>query len=89
MLACYSFRVIRDADIEIHEEEGADLRVSMELGLRQRRFGEPVALMVEKAMPERIRNLLGQRLGVPPQMLKISRSGWTALKSSPQSIGPT
>jgi polyphosphate kinase len=64
VLSVHSFRVIRDADIEIHEEEGVDLSVSMEQGLRQRRFGEPVALYVEEAMPQRIRALLSSRLGV-------------------------
>ena len=69
VLAGHSFRVIRDADIEIHEEEGVDLRVSMEQGLRRRRFGEPVALFVENAMPQRIRSLLLQRLGVDANSL--------------------
>jgi polyphosphate kinase len=60
----YLFRVIRDADIEIQEEEGADLRISVERGLRQRRFGETVALLVERAMPEHIRTVLAQGLRV-------------------------
>jgi polyphosphate kinase len=62
VLSCHSFRVIRDADIEIHEEEGGDLSTSMEQVLRRRRFGEPVALFVEPAMPRRVRTLLMQRL---------------------------
>lgn len=66
VLSCHSFRVIRDADIEIHEEEGVDLRSSMEQGLRRRRFGEPVALMVEPAMPRRVRTLLMKRLEIEP-----------------------
>lgn len=52
VLASYLFQVIRDADIEIHEEEGIDLRMSVERSLRERRFGEPVAIVVERAMPE-------------------------------------
>lgn len=62
VLASYNFRVIRDADIEIHEEEGVNLRVSVERGLRQRRFGEVVALMVETGMPDGIRTLLQESL---------------------------
>ena len=64
VLAWHSFRVVRDADIEIHEEEGVDLRASMERGLRERRFGEAVALFVDTAMPENVRTLLMKRLGV-------------------------
>jgi polyphosphate kinase len=64
VLASWAFRVVRDADIEIHEEEGADLRMTMERGLRQRRFGEPVLLTVEPTMPERIRSILAPALKV-------------------------
>jgi polyphosphate kinase len=66
VLASYGFRVIRDADIEIHEEEGADLRLSVERGLRARRFGETVALQIEQTMPDHIRALLAERLKVKP-----------------------
>jgi polyphosphate kinase len=69
VLASFAFRVVRDADIEIHEEEGADLRMSVERGLRQRRFGEPVLLMVETGMPERIRSLLAASLKVGPESI--------------------
>lgn len=62
VLSYHPFRVIRDADIEILEEEGADLRMSVERGLRQRRLGAPVALMVENSMPERVRTLLARNL---------------------------
>jgi polyphosphate kinase len=62
--AWYPFRVIRDADIEIHEEEGADLRMSVEKGLNQRRFGEPVQLTVEHDMPQHMRSLLAAQLGI-------------------------
>lgn len=64
VLNSYSFRVVRDADIEIHEEEGADLRMRVERGLRQRRMGEPVLLVVENRMPEHIRMQLARGLGV-------------------------
>ncbi|HLJ66585.1 MAG TPA: RNA degradosome polyphosphate kinase, partial [Chloroflexota bacterium] len=64
VLASYEFRVIRDADIEIHEEEGVDLRLSVERGLRQRRFGEAVAMMVERSMPETTRAILAQGLKI-------------------------
>jgi polyphosphate kinase len=60
----YLFRVIRDADIEFHQEEGADLRMTVERGLRQRRFGETVALVVERSTPEHIRTVLAQGLRV-------------------------
>jgi polyphosphate kinase len=66
VLGWYPFKVVRDADIEYHEEEGVDLRVSVERGLRQRRFGEAVQLLVEKSMPGRMRALLAEQLNMEP-----------------------
>lgn len=64
VLASYVFQVIRDADVEFHEEEGSDLRMSVEQGLRRRRFGEPVRLTVETGMPDHIRTLLARSLKI-------------------------
>jgi polyphosphate kinase len=54
----YGFRVTRNADMEIQEEEAADLLRTIEQGVRQRRFGAVVRLTVEHDMPQRIRELL-------------------------------
>lgn len=45
-----TFRVIRDADIEIRELEAADLIDAVEQSLRLRRFGDPVLLEVDSRM---------------------------------------
>jgi polyphosphate kinase len=49
---CHYFRVTRDADIEIREEEAEDLLSVIENELRQRRFGTPVRLEVSADMPD-------------------------------------
>lgn len=49
---CYLFRVTRDADIEIREDEAGDLLRTMERELHRRRFSFPVRLEVEKEMPD-------------------------------------
>ena len=48
---CHAFRVTRDADIEILEDEAGDLLRVMEQRLRRRRFGEAVRLEVATTMP--------------------------------------
>ncbi len=58
----YPFRVLRDADIEIREDESSDLLESIEQGLRERRFGTVVDLAVNPSMPPRIRSLLLENL---------------------------
>lgn len=49
---CYLFRVTRDADIEIREDEAGDLLRKIEYELHRRRFSFPVRLEIESEMPE-------------------------------------
>ncbi|MGQ9804867.1 MAG: polyphosphate kinase 1 [Chlorobiales bacterium] len=62
--AVYPFRVIRDADIEIEEDEAGDLLETIEEGLRQRRYGNVVRLDINPGMPEYIKSVLIKNLGV-------------------------
>lgn len=48
---CHRFRVTRDADIEIREEEAEDLLSLIQEELRLRKFGTPVRLEVSPDMP--------------------------------------
>jgi polyphosphate kinase len=48
---CHRFRVTRDADIEIREEEAHDLLSQIQEELRRRRFGAPVRLEISPDMP--------------------------------------
>jgi polyphosphate kinase len=69
VLEAYPFRVTRDADMEIEEDEADDLLRTIEQGVRRRRFGKVVRLEVDNAMPERIRDLLMKNLEVTHQDL--------------------
>ena len=61
---CHRFRVTRDADIEIRDEEAQDLLSLIQAELRQRRFGTPVRLEVSKDMPEEMLQYLTESLGL-------------------------
>ena len=67
----YAFRVLRDADIEIREDESDDLLESIEKGLRERRFGAVVDLAVNPSMPQRIRELLIENLEITEHDLTV------------------
>ena len=54
----YGFRVTRDADLDLQEDEADDLLRAIESELRKRRFGEPVRLEVGKGMPAHLREKL-------------------------------
>jgi polyphosphate kinase len=58
------FRVTRNADLAIEEDEADDLLMAIEEELRRRRFGEAVRLEVERSMPADTRNLLLRGLGL-------------------------
>ena len=60
----HAFRVTRDADIEIREDEADDLLRALEVGLRQRRFGTPVRLEVAASMPQEMVTYLAHELGL-------------------------
>ncbi|MEN0063276.1 MAG: polyphosphate kinase 1 [Myxococcota bacterium] len=48
----WRFRVTRDADLEIREDEAEDLMSTLQEELRKRRFGKAVRLEIEEGMPE-------------------------------------
>ncbi len=61
------FRVTRNADLALEEDEADDLLMAIEEELRRRRFGEAVRLEVERSMPEATRALLLRGLGLGEQ----------------------
>jgi len=60
----YAFRVTRDADIEIREDEADDLLRALQKELRRRRFGTPVRLEVAADMPDAMLDYLTNSLGL-------------------------
>ena len=64
ILETHLFRVTRDADIAIEEDEADDLLLAIEEEVRRRRFGEAVRLEVERSMPEVTRQILSKGIGV-------------------------
>ncbi len=64
VVAAYPFRITRDADPEIEEDEASDLLLAIEESVRLRQFGSVVRLEVEPSMPDRIRDILVSNLGL-------------------------
>jgi polyphosphate kinase len=52
VVEAHRFRITRDTDIELQEDEADDLLRVIEENIRQRRFGSVVRLEVEKDMPD-------------------------------------
>jgi len=60
----YTFRVTRNQDIELDEDEAEDLLLSLEQELLRRRFGPPVRLEIEAGVDEARVLKLGSELGI-------------------------
>lgn len=66
VISAFPFRVTRDADVEIEEDEASDLITAMEVVVGQRHFGSVVRLEVDARMRERVRDILIQNLQLAP-----------------------
>jgi polyphosphate kinase len=66
IVAAYPFRVTRNTDMEIQEEEADDLLLTMEKNLRERHFGSVVRLGIAENTSENIRSILIKNLRIGP-----------------------
>ena len=60
----HTFRVTRNEDVEVEEDDAENILQAMEKELLRRRFGPPVRLEVAQDIAPRIRQLLVRELGV-------------------------
>ncbi len=65
------FRITRNTDLEIQEDEADDLLEMIEENIKQRRFGSVVRLEVEKDMPEFMIDTLTENLQITKQAIHI------------------
>jgi polyphosphate kinase len=63
VLSNHVFRVTRNADFEVEEDEGGDLLMAIESELTRRRFGSVVRLEIHPDMPEDVLDLLMREMG--------------------------
>jgi polyphosphate kinase len=63
----FLFRVTRDADIELREDEAGDLLRTLERELQRRRFRFPVRLEVSADMPDKMLKVLTEGIGLTDQ----------------------
>jgi polyphosphate kinase len=67
----YLFRVTRDADLEIDEDDDADLLESVHKSLKQLRHGAPTLLQVEGGMPDRVLNILVENFEIEDEQVVV------------------
>ncbi len=64
VLEVHTFRVTRNEDLEVEEDDAENLLAALEKELLRRRFGPPVRLEVEESMTQSVLDLLVTELGV-------------------------
>ncbi len=62
----HTFRVTRNEDLEVEEDDAENLLQALEKELLRRRFGPPVRLEIAADIDEHVRDLLVRELGVSP-----------------------
>lgn len=71
VVAAYPFRITRDADIEIEEDEASDLLTTIEESVEMRRRGSPVRVEIDKNVPQATCAMIGRTLRVQTQMFHL------------------
>jgi polyphosphate kinase len=66
VLGAHTFRVTRNEDLEVEEDDAENLLAALEKELLRRRFGPPVRLEVEESIDQHILDLLVSELGITP-----------------------
>jgi polyphosphate kinase len=70
----HPFRVTRDADVEVEEDEAEDLLSAIESVLwRRRRAASPVRLEIDRSMTDEVLELLSRELDLEPEDVYVSR----------------
>ena len=67
----YPFRVTRDADPEIEEDEASDLLSAIEESVRVRQFGSAIRLEIDNTMPDQVRDILQTNLDVASYQIYV------------------
>lgn len=66
VLEVHTFRVTRNEDLEVEEDDAENILAALEKELLRRRFGPPVRLEVEESIAPQVLDLLVSELGVSP-----------------------
>lgn len=69
IICAHPFRIMRNADLTIDEDEAEDLLKEIEKQLKKRQWGEAIRLEVEEGIDKRLLKILKKELGVTNQAI--------------------
>ncbi|MCM1056323.1 MAG: RNA degradosome polyphosphate kinase [Firmicutes bacterium] len=71
IVCAHPFRIMRNADLTIEEDEAADLLKEIQKQLKKRQWGETIRLEVEDGMDKRLLKILKNELHIEQNIYKI------------------
>ena len=69
VLCAYPYRIMRNADLSIDEDEAEDLLQEIQKQLRKRQWGEVIRLEVEDGIEKRLLNILKEELSIQQEAI--------------------
>ncbi len=72
IVCAHPFRIMRNADLSIEEDEAADLLKEIEKQLKKRQWGEAIRLEVEDGMDKRLLKILKSELHLEQNIYRIA-----------------
>ncbi len=69
IVCVHPFRIMRNADLTIEEDEAADLLKEIEKQLKKRQWGEAIRLEVEEGIDKRLLRVLKKELTIGPETI--------------------
>ena len=102
VVCAYPYRIMRNADLTLDEDEADDLLVEIEKQLKKRQWGEVIRLEIEDGMDEKLLKILHKEFGVKEEdiyriggpldltflMKMYGLEGFDALKEAPWTPQP-
>jgi polyphosphate kinase len=82
VLQHHTFRVTRNEDLEVEEDDAENLLQALEKELLRRRFGPPVRLELAEDVDPHVRDLLVRELGVSTAEVYLLPEPWTCAGST-------
>lgn len=67
IVCSYPFRIMRNADLTIEEEEAEDLLQEIEKQLKKRQWGQVIRLEVEEGIDSRLLRLIREEISIPKE----------------------
>ncbi len=67
VICAHPFRIMRNADLSIDEDEAEDLLKEIEKQLKKRQWGQAIRLEVEEGVDKRLLKIINKELGLEPE----------------------